>query len=156
MALVDGLSRGTAPCSVVEDVRVAIAFPRSEGRDARVGCRLQSAGAAVEDLRARHITLLALTALMRVVGQREAGGLGVTDVLLVVPPGGLKEFVEVQVAERGYGTSSEFIGDLIRREQARTQLRALVVDGMGSGPGSELDETYFQALRERIKASGAA
>lgn len=29
-------------------------------------------------------TFLALLALMRIVGQREAGGLGVTDVLLVV------------------------------------------------------------------------
>jgi antitoxin ParD1/3/4 len=71
-------------------------------------------------------------------------------------PDGLKEFVEAQVAERGYGTSSEFIRELIRREQARTQLRALVVEGMGSGPGSELDEAYFQRLRERIRSSGAA
>jgi uncharacterized membrane protein YcaP (DUF421 family) len=30
------------------------------------------------------LTFLALTALMRVVGQRESGGLGITDVLLVV------------------------------------------------------------------------
>lgn len=71
-------------------------------------------------------------------------------------PDGLKEFVEAQVDERGYGTSSEFIRDLIRRERARTQLRALVVDGMGSGAGSEMDEEYFQRLRERIRDSGVA
>lgn len=69
-------------------------------------------------------------------------------------PDGHKEFVEAQVDERGYGTSSEFIRDLIRRERTRTQLRALVVDGMGSGAGSEMDEEYFQRLRERIRRSG--
>ncbi len=71
-------------------------------------------------------------------------------------PDGLKEFVEAQVDERGYGTSSEFVRELIRREQARTQLRALVVEGMGSGPGSEMDEAYFQRMRERIRSAGAA
>lgn len=71
-------------------------------------------------------------------------------------PAALKEFVEAQVDERGYGTSSEFVRDLIRREQGRTQLRALLVDGMGFGPGSELDEAYFERMRERIRVSGAA
>ncbi len=71
-------------------------------------------------------------------------------------PDALKEFVETQVDERGFGTSSEFVRDLIRREQERTRLRALIVDGMSSGPGSALDDGYFATLRERIRASGAA
>ncbi|MGM7669708.1 type II toxin-antitoxin system ParD family antitoxin [Microbacterium sp. A93] len=70
-------------------------------------------------------------------------------------PDALKEFVEAQVDERDYGTSSEFVRELIRREQARTQLRALVVDGMGSGPGSEMDEAHFEQMRERIRLSGS-
>ncbi len=65
-------------------------------------------------------------------------------------PDGLKHFVESQVGERGYGTSSEFIRELIRREQARARLRDLVVDGMTSGAGSELDERYLDDLRDRI------
>lgn len=68
-------------------------------------------------------------------------------------PDGLKKFVEAQVSERNYGTSSEFIRDLIRREQGRTQLRALLVDGMASGPGSEMDEPYFERMRERARSS---
>lgn len=64
----------------------------------------------------------------------------------------LKAFVESQVGER-YGNASEFMRDLIRREQARTELRELVVVGMSSGPGSELDDTYFDALRNRITAA---
>ncbi len=71
-------------------------------------------------------------------------------------PDSLKQFVEAQVSERGYGTSSEFVRDLIRREQARAELRGLIVDGMGSGPGPEVDHAYFARLRERIQASGAA
>jgi antitoxin ParD1/3/4 len=69
-------------------------------------------------------------------------------------PDALKQFVEAQVTEHGYGTSSEFVRDLIRREQARAQLRALVVEGMASGPGSELDDAYFERLRERIRNAG--
>ena len=68
-------------------------------------------------------------------------------------PDSLKDFVETQVRESGYGTSSEFMRDLIRRESARTRLRALVTEGMASGPGSELDEAYFDQFRERARNS---
>jgi antitoxin ParD1/3/4 len=71
-------------------------------------------------------------------------------------PDGLKQFVEQQVSERGYGNSSEFVRELIRREQARDQLRALVIDGMGSGAGSELDAAYFEQLRQRVRDAGAS
>ena len=66
-------------------------------------------------------------------------------------PESLKEFVEAQVRECGFGTSSEFVRELIRREQARTQIRRLMVEGMASGPGSNLDEEYFERLRDRIR-----
>ena len=66
-------------------------------------------------------------------------------------PDSLKHFVEDQVTEQGYGTSSEFVRDLIRREQARLQLRSLIHEGMGSGPGPELDDAYFDRLRARIR-----
>ncbi|WDM45651.1 type II toxin-antitoxin system ParD family antitoxin [Microbacterium luteolum] len=68
-------------------------------------------------------------------------------------PDALKEFVETQVSERGYGNSSEFVRDLIRHEQSRSQLRAMIVDGMTSGRGSEVDEHYFERLRDRIRAA---
>jgi antitoxin ParD1/3/4 len=70
-------------------------------------------------------------------------------------PDALKQFVEAQVAEHNFGTSSEFVRELIRREQARAQLRALVVEGMSSEAGSELDDAYFERLRERIADAGA-
>lgn len=73
-------------------------------------------------------------------------------------PDSLKEFVEGQVSDRGFGTSSEFIRELIRKEKARTTLRELMVAGMTSGPGSEMDDDYFERLRERVheaKSEGA-
>lgn len=71
-------------------------------------------------------------------------------------PDALKEFVEAQVSERGYGTNSEFVRELIRNEQHRAHLRALVTDGMASGPGSQLDGPYFERLRDRIRRTGGA
>lgn len=71
-------------------------------------------------------------------------------------PDELKNFVEAQVEKHGYVSSSEFLRDLIRREQDRTQLRELVVQGMESGVGSDMDESYFERLRDRIRHSGAA
>ena len=43
-------------------------------------------------------------------------------------PDGMKTFVDERVAERGYGTGSEYMHDLIRREQDRLELRKLVLD----------------------------
>lgn len=68
-------------------------------------------------------------------------------------PDPLKDFVETQARERGFGTSSEFVRDLIRHEQARTTLQTLIVDGMTSGRGSEMDADYFARLRARVHAS---
>ncbi|MFT4259813.1 ribbon-helix-helix domain-containing protein [Microbacterium sp.] len=73
-------------------------------------------------------------------------------------PASMKDFVDAQVREHGYGTSSEFVRSLIRREQERARVRALVLDGMSSGQGSEVNDAYFDHLREGIRASadGAA
>ena len=64
-------------------------------------------------------------------------------------PDGMKEFVDEQVARRGYGTSSEYIRDLIRREQDRQQLRNLIIEGGSSPRAGEADAAYFDALRAR-------
>ncbi|ENZ81532.1 MULTISPECIES: type II toxin-antitoxin system ParD family antitoxin [Caulobacter] len=67
-------------------------------------------------------------------------------------PEALKAFVDEQVAGRGYGTSSEYVRELIRRDQDRQRIRALLLDGATSGPGEKADADYFAKLRER--ASG--
>jgi antitoxin ParD1/3/4 len=67
-------------------------------------------------------------------------------------PDSLKAFVEEQVAEKGYGTSSEYVRELIRRDQDRQHLRSLLIDGAQSPPGGPADATYFSALRDRVRA----
>ena len=71
-------------------------------------------------------------------------------------PDEMKEFVDEQVAERGYGTSSEFVRDLIRKEQDRQQLRRLVMDGASSPRVGEADAPYFNALRARARGTSPA
>ncbi|HEV2533455.1 ribbon-helix-helix domain-containing protein, partial [Phenylobacterium sp.] len=64
-------------------------------------------------------------------------------------PESLKAFVDEQVAGRGYGTSSEYIRELIRRDQDRQRLRGLLLDGASSPPAGPADAAYFENLRGR-------
>jgi antitoxin ParD1/3/4 len=74
-------------------------------------------------------------------------------------PDSLKSFVDQQVRDRGYGTSSEYIRELIRRDQDRQRLRSLILEGAASPSGSPADAGYFAQLRRRAhgtSGSGAA
>ena len=66
-------------------------------------------------------------------------------------PDTLKEFVDEQVAQRGYGTSSEYVRELIRRDQDRVQLKELLLAGAASAHGSPADASYFEGLRTRVR-----
>lgn len=70
-------------------------------------------------------------------------------------PDSLKAFVDEQVSERGYGTSSEYVRELIRRDQDRLQLRSLLLAGASSAPTSPVNEAYFEGLRKQIRRAGA-
>lgn len=65
-------------------------------------------------------------------------------------PESLKSFVDEQVIERGYGTSSEYVRELIRKEQDRQQLRGLLLAGAASSAAGPADGAYFEGLRARI------
>lgn len=69
-------------------------------------------------------------------------------------PEQLRTFVDQQVNQRGYGTSSEYVRELIRRDQDRLQLRGLLLEGASSVAAEPVDTAYFTALRRRIKAPG--
>ena len=65
-------------------------------------------------------------------------------------PDSLKSFVDEQVAQRGYGTSSEYVRELIRKDADRLHLRSVLLEGAASAPAAPAGATYFNALRERI------
>lgn len=65
-------------------------------------------------------------------------------------PDALKSFVDDQVAQRGYSTSSEYVRQLIRKDQGREQLRTLILAGAESEPTVPVDEKYFDGLRARV------
>lgn len=65
-------------------------------------------------------------------------------------PDTLRSFVEERVAEGGYSSSSEFIRELIRREQDRAGLRGLLLEGANSPPGMVADAEYFSTLRKDL------
>lgn len=66
-------------------------------------------------------------------------------------PDSLKSFVDEQVAERRYGTSSEYVRELIRKDRDRQQLRGLLLAGAGSASGAPVDSAYFDSLRDRVR-----
>jgi antitoxin ParD1/3/4 len=66
-------------------------------------------------------------------------------------PDSLKEFVDEQVARRGYGTSSEYLRELIRKDADRLRLRGLLLEGAASSPAAPADAGYFAALRKRVQ-----
>ena len=65
-------------------------------------------------------------------------------------PEALKTFVDEQVKQRGYGTSSEYVRELIRRDQDRTHLRGLLLAGASSAPAEPADQAYFARLRTAV------
>lgn len=66
-------------------------------------------------------------------------------------PDALKSFVDEQVSQRGYGTSSEYVRELIRKDQDRLQLRGLLLAGAASAPTAAADAGYFEGLRDRVR-----
>ena len=67
-------------------------------------------------------------------------------------PDGLREQVEARIDSGGFGTSSEYVRALIRRDLARQSLRALLVEGAESRVVAVADAAYFARLRNGKKA----
>ncbi len=66
-------------------------------------------------------------------------------------PDELKSFVDSQVSEGSYGSTSEYVRELIRRDHDRRQLRAALIEGARSPIAGAADVAYFAALRNRAR-----
>lgn len=67
-------------------------------------------------------------------------------------PNELKSFVDERVGHGGFGSTSEYVRDLIRRDQERERLRGLLLDGAASSPGPIADDPYFESLRAQVRS----
>ncbi len=71
-------------------------------------------------------------------------------------PEELRGYVDKRVQTGEYGNTSEYLRDLIRRDQrdqAAMRLRSLVADGFESGEGRPLDAQLVEGLRSRALGS---
>ena len=65
-------------------------------------------------------------------------------------PQTMRSYIDERVKSGSYGNTSEYLRDLIRRDQeaqAAQRLRALIEEGLQSGPGRELSADDWVALR---------
>lgn len=71
----------------------------------------------------------------------------------------LKAFVDARVQARGYSSTSEYMRDLVRRDEERAaeeRFVALIQEGIDSGPATRTWEEQRDAWTARIAAARAA
>lgn len=69
-------------------------------------------------------------------------------------PDVMKAFVDEQVQSGGFGTVSEYVRDLVRRDQkerAQDRLEVLLLEGLESGPGELVNPEFWEKLRCEIQ-----
>lgn len=70
-------------------------------------------------------------------------------------PDELKQFVDAQVAEHAYGSASEYLRELIRKQRDVEKLRGMLLEGANSGPATPMEPDFFDEMRERAHARAA-
>ena len=73
-------------------------------------------------------------------------------------PDPMKSWVEAQTETGKYSNSSDYVRDLIRRDQVRAEkiahMQALVTEGLESGMSSATPEDIRQRVKEKLAGSG--
>ena len=67
-------------------------------------------------------------------------------------PQALRSYVDLRVRSGDYGNTSEYLRELIRRdqeEQAKKRLRELIEEGLNSGPGRIMTRGTAAELKSR-------
>lgn len=65
----------------------------------------------------------------------------------------LKRFVDEQVREGGFSSTSDYVRELIRERQRKSseqKLRELIAEGLGSGPAVPVPADFFAEQRKRL------
>lgn len=70
-------------------------------------------------------------------------------------PESMRTYVEEQIKNGDYGTASEYVRDLIRRDRAekeQEQLESLLIQGLSSGDVTEMTDNDWADIRAAVKA----
>jgi antitoxin ParD1/3/4 len=73
-------------------------------------------------------------------------------------PENMRDYIDTRVSDGSYGNTSEYLRELIRRDQhdqAAQRLRDLIADGLASGEGREATDDVIAELRERALGADA-
>ena len=74
-------------------------------------------------------------------------------------PEPMKAFVDDLVQSGGYGSASEYIRELVRRDQkerSQDRLEALLLEGLDSGDPIAVTPEYWDKLRQELAARRAS
>ena len=66
-------------------------------------------------------------------------------------PESLKQFVEAQLAEKGFGNVSEYFRSLVREAQAKEEsarLERLLLEGLASGEGMPVTKAFWADVKK--------
>jgi antitoxin ParD1/3/4 len=75
------------------------------------------------------------------------------DTVPITLPDPMKEFVEELVARGDYSTASEYVRALIREDRQRREkakLEALLLEGLSSGPATEMTPDDWEQIRAEV------
>jgi antitoxin ParD1/3/4 len=121
-------------------------------RGFEVGCNLEQV-AGVMRSKTSHIPIVLTTSVRRALSDRSREGRDAhvdncchsrqdadmsRQTMSFALPESMREYIDARVAAGNYGNTSEYIRDLVRRdqeEQAKKRLRDLIEEGLASGPG---------------------
>jgi len=68
-------------------------------------------------------------------------------------PEELRSFVDSQVSDGDYVSSSEYMRELLRKEKDRVRLREMLLEGAASPVSDNVwNAEYFEKMRKRVKA----
>ncbi len=70
-------------------------------------------------------------------------------------PDELKAYVDQRIRAEGFGSNSEYMRELIRRDRDREQLRQYLLDGVSAKPAGRMDAAYFATLRKQVQDHGS-
>jgi antitoxin ParD1/3/4 len=69
-------------------------------------------------------------------------------------PDSMRDYIDRQVQSGGYGSASEYVRDLIRRDQKRQtqeELENLLLEGLRSGHATDMSDRDWQDIRKAVR-----